>query len=190
MKTERENISWPDAAGLVLAAWLAVWVQATFDTPRNILGVRMDVLSGLMVCAGIWHGILGVALAGFTGGVLLDILSANRLGASAAPLLMVGGLIHANRRLLTCERAWPQFILGFFTGMIVPALQWLLLIALRQQPLTGPGTAWQLIATGLMGGAATPAWFLLARRFQKAVQYPNLNESSFRTDREIVRGRS
>lgn len=190
MRNERENISWPDAAGLVLAAWLAVWVQATFDTPRNLLGVRLDALSGLMVCAAIRHGILGAALTGFAGGVLLDILSANRLGASAAPLLMVGGMIHANRRLLTCGRAWPQFLLGFFAGMIVSALQWVLLIALRQQPLTGPGTAWQLMATGLMGGAATPMWFLLAGRFQKAVQYPSLNETSFRTDREIVRGRS
>ncbi|MBU6402685.1 MAG: hypothetical protein KGS61_20380, partial [Verrucomicrobia bacterium] len=87
------------------------------------------------------------------------------------------------------SQPYAQFVLGAIASVLVPALTLLLLVTLGQQPLIGWGSVWQWLVMGLGGGALTPIVFYLLDRLQRAFSYPAASVSSFRSDREIKRGR-
>ena len=66
----------------------------------------------------------------------------------------------------------------------------LTLFTMEQTPLFGWGSLWQWLVMSVGGGVATPVFFLLFDRLNHALGYQPIVESSFRTDREIRRGRN
>ncbi|MFN7138964.1 MAG: hypothetical protein ACK4UN_06475 [Limisphaerales bacterium] len=174
---------------VILAAYLAVYMQATFDVFRDLFGVQLDLLPTLIVYASLTHGILFVGLLAFWSGLFYDSLSANPLGISVLPLFFVGLMIYFFRTLLLRERTYAQFVLGTAACAAVPVFTLMGLFTLNQNPLFGVGTLWQILLMAGIGGVLTPVIFRVLDRISRTFNYAPLPESSFRPDREIKRGR-
>jgi rod shape-determining protein MreD len=180
----------PLKAALILGtAILAVFLQAWWALPRWLLGAQVDLLPGLMVYASLTAGGATLALLALVGGLLLDSLSANPLGASVLPLLAVGGVVRHFRHLILRDEIYAQGVLGLGASALVPLLTIVLLLSIGQQPLVGAGSLWQWLVMSVGGAIWTPICFALFDRLLRIFSYTPLHEGSFRPDREIERGR-
>jgi rod shape-determining protein MreD len=170
-------------------AFLAVFAQAGWGLPRLLLGAQFDLLPGLMVYTSLSASGTTLTLLAVVGGLLLDSLSANPLGASVLPLLAVGAAAHRFRHLILREEVYAQGVLGLGASAAVPLLTVLLLLSMGCQPMLGMGSLWQWLVMSLSGAAWTPLCFVLFGRLLRALSYSPLQQGSFRPDREIERGR-
>ena len=175
---------------ILAAAFLAVFGEATLPFPRNLLGAQVDLLPAIMVYAALNAGLPTVVALAIFGGAWFDTFSANPLGITILPLFLVGFPIHLRRDLILRHAPFAQLVLGAAASAIVPLLKLLMLLSGSTGPLLGWGTIWQwLVMTG--GGAvATPFIFELMERCNRALGYQPRQETSFRPDREIQRGRN
>ena len=71
---------------ILAAAFLAVFGEATFTLPRQLLGAQVDLPPGLMVYAALYAELPAVALLAVLGGLWFDTFSANPLGLTILPL--------------------------------------------------------------------------------------------------------
>jgi rod shape-determining protein MreD len=170
-------------------AFLAVFWESFFGGVRTLLGAQIDLLPALTVYASLHGGAVGVALIAVCGGLFYDSLSANPLGVTIFPLLLIGLAILFNRELILKDQTFAQVVLGFGASIGVPLLTLIMLLTKGSQPLTGWGTLWQLIVMGLGGAVATPVIFELFGWLKKSLGYRRAAEMAFRPDREIRRGR-
>lgn len=175
---------------LILAvAYAAVFFEAWFDGFRNLLGAQIDFLPALLVYAGLTNGRLTVVLAAVCGGLWFDSLSANPLGVSVLPLLVIGLTAHRGRGLLSSDNYFTQFFIGAMASAWQPLAVLFILLNIGATPLLGWKSLWQWVVMALGGGLFTPACFLLFGRIHRALDYQPAHKSSFRPDREIKRGR-
>ena len=174
---------------LLVAVFLAVFWEAAFTGLRNLFGAQIDLLPALMVYAGLRSGLTLMTLCAVLGGLLFDTLSANPLGVSILPLFAAGWLIHRRRDLVLRDEPFAQFVLGLGASAVVPGLTLLVLLTLGRPPLLGWGSIWQWLVMSLGGAVATPVVFQLFALFDRALNYERASETSFRSDREIRRGR-
>jgi hypothetical protein len=65
----------------------------------------------------------------------------------------------------------------------------LMILTKGEPPLLGWGTVWQWMVMSVGGGVATPLCFQILGLFDRTLSYRRTSESTFRTDREIRRGR-
>ena len=170
-------------------AFLAVFAEATLSAPRHLLGAQIDLLPALMVYAALNADLVTLSLLAVLGGLWFDSLSANPLGATILPLMVAGFPVYLRRDLILRGLPFAQFVLGAAASALVPALTVLLLLNGGKQPLLGWGSLWQWIVMTAGGAAATPLIFSMAEWFGHALGYKVRTQSSFRSDREIHRGR-
>jgi rod shape-determining protein MreD len=182
-------MNWFNTIALLVVAYLAVFAQATVNEFRLAFGAQIDLLPGLVVYASLSSGVPALTLVAVCGGLWLDSLSANPLGVSMLPLFLTGLLIHRSRDLILRQQPFAQFVLGTSASVAVPLLTLLLLLNSNVQPLVSWFSLWQWIVMSVAGGLVTPLWFLLFDRLGEALNYRALGETSFRSDREIKRGR-
>jgi len=174
---------------ILLAAFLAVYFQSSFDLFRNIFGAQLSLLPALMVYTSLTLGILSVALLSIVGGLLLDSLSANPLGVSVVPLFLIGFAIHRFHGLLLREQIHAQFAFGVGASLLTPLLTLLILFSGGGNPLFGWGTVWQLLVMSVAGGLLTPVCFWILDRVSGALNYQPIAQTTFRADRQIKRDR-
>ena len=170
-------------------AFLAVFGEAALPGLRHLLGAQVDLLPVLMVYAALNAGLTAVAALAIFGGLWFDALSANPLGVTILPLFAVGFLIFLQRDLILRELSFAQIVLGTVASAVVPVLTLLLLLTTRHTPLLGWGTVWQLVVMGVGGAVATPICFELFGWLDRTLVHQRAQPSSFRSDREIRRGR-
>jgi len=182
-------MSWIHTVFVLGIAFLAVFWESAFGGLRHLLGAQVDLLPSLMVYAALCTDITTVTLLAVLGGLWFDSLSANPLGVSMLPLFLVGLAIHVKRDLMVRNQTFAQATLGFATSAAVPLLTILVLLTKRQTPLLGWGTLWQLIVMSVGGAVATPICFELFGWMDRTLVHPRADQSSFRADREIRRGR-
>lgn len=175
---------------ILAAAFLAVFGEAALPGFRNLLGTQVDLLPAIMVYAALNATLADVVLAALCGGLWLDTLSANPLGVTLLPLFLVGFVIYSQRDLILRDLAFAQIVLGTVASAVVPPLTALLLLTAGREPLLGWGSLWQWLVMTAGGGLATPILFALFDRANHALGYPPRTETSFRLDREILRGRN
>lgn len=175
---------------ILIAALLAVFLQGTFGGVRSLLGAQVDLLPALMVYTALTSGPVMMMTFAVFGGLMFDTLSVNPLGVSVLPLLLIGFLLQLRRDLLLRDQIYAQFVLGLIASAIAPVMTLLTLFTMEQTPLFGWGSLWQWLVMSVGGGVATPVFFLLFDRLNHALGYQPIVESSFRTDREIRRGRN
>jgi hypothetical protein len=185
----KERINWLETIFILLAAILVVYWEAGFQGIRRVLGAQIDLLPPLMVYAGLSASLSTVVLLALCGGLGFDSLSANPLGVSVLPLLLVGVVIHAGRDLILRDQTFARVVLGLAASAVVPILTLLLLLTTSQQPLVGWGTLWQLLVMGVAGALATPLLFELFGWLLRLLGPVRASETSFRPDREIRRGK-
>ncbi len=175
---------------LILAfAFLAVFGEATLAAPRQLLGAQVDLLPALMVYAALNAGLPTIALLAVLGGVWFDTLSANPLGVSILPLVVIGWPIYWRRDLILHDLPFAQFVLGAVASALAPALTMLLLLSGGKDLLVGWGTLWQWLVMTFVGAVATPFIFSLMDACNRALGYQERVEPGFRLDREIQRSR-
>ena len=182
-------MNWLHSIIILTAAFLAVFLEATFNGLRHLLGVQVDLLPSLVVYASLSSGVTTLALLAVLGGLWFDSVSANPLGISVLPLFLVGLLINQYRGLILREQRFAQAVLGLTASATVPVLTLLLLVNTGSQPLIGWFSLWQWLVMSLAGGALTPLWFRFFDWMVGALSYREAGETSFRSDREIKRGR-
>jgi len=175
---------------ILLTAVLAVFAQGAFDGIRHLLGAQVDLLPALMVYTALsCSPVMMMTFAGF-GGLMFDTLSVNPLGISVLPLLLIGFLLQLRRDLLLRDQIYAQFTLGLIASALTPVMTVLTLLTLESAPLLGWGSLWQWLVMSVGGAVATPMFFLMFDWLNHALGYQPVVESSFRTDREIRRGRN
>ena len=182
-------MNWFNTIAILVAAYLAVFVQAVTSEFRLGFGAQIDLLPSLVVYASLSGGVLTLTLVAICGGLWIDSLSANPLGVSVLPLFLAGLFIQRSRDMILRQQPFAQFVLGAAASAAVPFLTLLLLLNTNAQPLVSWFSLWQWIVMSVLGGAITPLWFLVFDRVGEALNYRPLGETSFRADREIKRGR-
>ncbi|MDX1953816.1 MAG: hypothetical protein SFY81_16730 [Verrucomicrobiota bacterium] len=187
-ESQRET-TWLNIAALLVAAYLTVFMESTLDVVRNLTGAQFDLLPSLMVYVGMSYGFNTVLAVGTVSGVLYDSTSANPLGTSVLPLVLIGMLVLHNRDLLLRDQTYPQYVLGLAASIFAPIVIYLLLVGLGKPPGIGWYSLWQLAVMALIGGLFTPVWFYIFGKLDNALMYPSVPESAFRPDREIERGK-
>ncbi len=175
---------------ILVFAFLAIFAETVLSAPRHLLGAQIDVLPALMIFTALSSDLVTVALLAVLGGLGLDSLSANPLGVSILPLMLVGFPVYLRRDLILRGLPFAQFVLGAAASAIMPALVLVLLLNGGKQPLVGWGSLWQWIVMTLGGAVATPIIFALFAWCDRALGYQPRTETSFRPDREILRGRN
>jgi hypothetical protein len=108
---------------------------------------------------------------------------------SVLPLFAVGWAIQLYKGLILRNELFVQRLLGLGASAAVPLLTVLLLLNTDRKPLLGWFSLWQWIFVSLVGAIVTPLWFTVFDWLGKALNYRPLDETSFRLDREIKRGR-
>jgi cell shape-determining protein MreD len=182
-------MNWLQTVIVLGATFLAVFWEAAFNGVRYILGAQVDLLPALVVYASLCAGFPTMCAVSLFGGLCFDSLSANPLGMTVLPLLLIGLAIYSSRELVLRDQAFAQFTLGLLASTAVPVLTLVLLLTTGHSPLLGWGTLWQITVMGVGGAAATPLLFVLFEWLQRALIHGRVVESSFRSDREIRRGK-
>src|SRR6185503_2169549 len=106
-------MSWLHTFLILMAAFLAVFFQATFNGVRNLLGAQIDLLPSLMVYTALSGGLATLAVTAVCAGLWFDSLSANPLGISVLPLFFIGFLIQRYRGLILRDQVYAQWVLGW-----------------------------------------------------------------------------
>jgi cell shape-determining protein MreD len=171
-------------------AFLAVFGEAAFPGVRHLLGAQVDLLPAIMVYAALNANLATIALLAIFGGLWFDALSVNPLGITILPLFTAGFVIFSQRDLILRGISFAQMVLGAAASAVVPALTVLLLLTAGKEPLLGWGSLWQWLVMTAGGAVATPVIFALFAWCNHALGYQPRKETSFRSDREILRGRN
>jgi cell shape-determining protein MreD len=182
-------MNWFNTLSILVAAFLSVFWESAFPGIRHLLGAQVDLLPPLVVYAGLCADLRSVCLVSLLGGLWFDSLSVNPLGASVLPLFIVGLVIHLKRELILKDQVFAQVAVGLAASAAVPVLTLILLLTLGKAPLFGWGTLWQLIVMTVGGAVATPVFFVFFEWLQRTFTHRRASEISFRSDREIRRGR-
>jgi len=174
---------------VLTAAWLAVFAQAAGAGLRDWLGAQVDALPALMVYAALEGNLGTVVLLAVVGGLSFDALSANPLGVTMLPLFLAGWALHRQRGLILRGQVFAQCVLGVAASAAVPVLTLLVLWTAGHQPLVGWGSLWQWLVVSLAGGLFAPLVFRCFGGCLRALTYRPAQQTSFRPDRDIRRGR-
>ena len=170
---------------ILSAAFLAVFGETVLSAPRELLGAQIDLLPAIMVFAALNAGLPTIAALAIFGGLWLDTFSANPLGISILPLMLVGFPIYLRRDLILRDLPFAQFVIGAIASALVPALTLLMLLSGSTEPLLGWGTLLQWLVMTAGGAVATPFIFALMDWCNGSLGYKLRTEVSFRPDREI-----
>lgn len=79
-----------DAAAIAVLVFAAALLQASLVSSLDVLGGTADVLLLVLVGIALLRGSITGAVAGFGGGVLLDVLTLDTLGVTALVLALAG----------------------------------------------------------------------------------------------------
>ena len=171
-------------------AYLSVFGEAALPGLRHLLGAQVDLLPALMVYAALNASLITVTALAVVAGLWFDAFSANPLGITILPLFAIGFVIFSRRDLILRELSFAQIVLGTVASAAVPLLTVLLLLTGGKSPLLGWGSLWQWLVMTAGGAIATPVVFALFDWLNRAFGYRPRTETSFRPDREILRGRN
>jgi cell shape-determining protein MreD len=174
---------------LLAAAFLAVFLQAHASGVRRLLGTQVDLVTPLMVYAGVAGTPITVFSLAVLAGLCLDSLSANPLGASLLPLFVTGLLLQRCREFILGDQVQAQWVVGMAACAFNQILCLFLLAGMDRSPYLGWRLAWDTCFVAMAGAVITPAVFWLFTRFNRAFHHPIVAEESFRLDRQIKRGR-
>lgn len=174
---------------LFLTGWLAVFAQTQFSMVRHLLAIPLGLSPALVCYASLTHGFRVTVALAMSSGLWVDSLSASPMGVSLMPLFLLGFTLQRHRHLILRDQGFAQFWIGLGAGFGVPLLTLGILSLTRSQPITGGFTLIQLLLMGLLNAMACPAFFWLFDFLHRVFDYRLQATSSFRADRETVRGR-
>ena len=164
-------MNWFNAILILLAAFVVVFAQASFNGLRDVIGVQVDLLPSLVVYASLSSGLPTLTLVAGVGGLWADSLSANPPGISVLPLFLIGLLIERYHGLILRDLTFTQLVLGLAVSAAAPVLTLLLLVSVGAKPLVGWFSLWQWLVMSLAGALMTPVWFMAFDRVNRVLNY-------------------
>lgn len=170
--------------------WLAVFAQTQFGLLHRWLAVPLSVIPALLVYAALTHGLVLTAAFSVVAGLWLDAVSASRFGVSVLPMFLFAFVVQTRSHLILREQRFAQFWLGAAGGAFIPLFTAGLLQLGQRQPAFTRGTWWQLLVLALFNGIVCPLVFRFFDKLNRAFNYQPLETQSYRTDRQMVRGRN
>lgn len=173
----------------VVLALLAVFGTAAWNLPRAWLGSPLSLLPPVLVCAAVQEQGTSWRWVAVVGGLARDTLSVDPLGVSILPLYVTGWFLNSHRELLLSELAFAQAIMGVAVSAAVPLLTLGLVVASGDVPAMGGRLLWQWLVLTVSGGLLTPPMFRIWQRVEGWFAHPVIQTTSFREDREILRGK-
>lgn len=183
------NYSWINTVIVLLAVCVAVFIESAWTLPRWLLGAQVDLLPVLVVYAALMIGPMTTALVALLGGLWFDALSSNPLGISVLPLAAIGWLVVQGKTNLLHDQSFAQMVIGLAASAASPLLSVLILQTIGEEPSLGWNSFWQWTIMAAGGGLLTPVCFRTLNALQSAVTYQVRPDPTFRSDREIKRGR-
>ena len=175
---------------VLAAAFVAVLLQSAFDLTRWLCGAQINLLPALMVYTALTCELPVLVLLALFAGLLFDSVSANPLGTMTAALFLPAWFIHLKRGLILRELPFARLVLGLAATGATSGIALLILLSARQEILLGWFSLWQWIVLTLLGGLFTPLLMVALDATRNALSYQREAGSSFRSDREIRRGRT
>jgi rod shape-determining protein MreD len=182
-------MNWLTTILILVTTSLAVFWESAFHFVRDVTGAQVHWLPSLMVYSALRSGLTNILIVAVFGGLSFDSLSANPLGVSVLPLFLIGILIHGKRDLILQDQTFAQSVLGAMASVAWPVGTMLLLLTHGQEPLLGWGSLWQLLVVTAAGAVFAPLIFEVLGWAERTFGYHRIHETSFRSDREIRRGR-
>ena len=174
---------------LLTVAFTMVFAQSAFSPLRNWVGVQPDLLPSFMVYVGLTTPLTHLAVVSVAAGLWFDSLSANPLGVTVLPLFVIGFVLRNYQGLILRNQHYAQWILGGIASGLAPLFTLVLIWMHGMQPLVTWFSVWQWLVLIIVGAVATPVWFAGLDKLLNALNYGMVEESSFRADRQIKRGR-
>jgi cell shape-determining protein MreD len=160
-------MNWLHSILILAVAYAAVFFEAWFDGFRNVLGTQIDFLPALMVYAGLTHGLFTIGLAAVCGGLWFDSLSANPLGVSMLPLLLIGLAAQQGREWVASDHFPARFCMGAAASALQPLLVLFILLNIGQPPIA--------LAMGPHDPGRRPFYARLFRPLHPLPQSPGLS---------------
>ena len=178
-----------ETISILLAAWLAVAFEVSFNGFRNWFGAQVSLLPALMVYVALTSSLPSVVLLAIVGGLAQDSFSANPLGVTTVALALTGFLIHYKRDIVLRDQIYAQVMMGFLGSSLVPAC---VVLALTNSHHPVPLTArlvgqWVVMTVG--GAVATPLIFRLFAQLTRWFSYQPFPESHYRGTGQLKRTR-
>ncbi|MBM3828968.1 MAG: rod shape-determining protein MreD [Verrucomicrobia bacterium] len=178
-----------ESIAILLAAWLAVAFEITFNGFRSTLGAQFSLLPALMVYVALSSSLPTMAMLAVVGGLMQDAFSANPLGVTTLALSLTGFMLHRQRDLVLRDQLYAQVMTGFLASSLVPACVMVVLMNTHHPvPLS-----WRLLGQWLVmaaGGAlVTPLVFRLFAQVKQLFAYQPVPESHYSETRQIKRTR-
>jgi rod shape-determining protein MreD len=182
-------MNWLKTAFLLGTAFLTVFWEAAFDGVRHLLGGQVDLLPALTAYAALHTDLSRTVMVAVCGGLFFDSLSATPLGISVLPLLVIGVVIYSARELILKDEVFAQGLIGLAVSIAAPVITLIVLLTIGHTPILGWGTLWQLFLMTLGGAIALPLWVVFFEWLESTFSHDQVQQPSFRPDREIRRGR-
>ena len=174
---------------LFLIVYVLVYGQALPNFPGRVFETQLNLTPSFIVFAALNHPFHMAMLLSFFAGLATDSLSAQPLGTTAIPMLLISWVLFRRRDLILSEEFHPQFLLGFLATIICSVFSLLILLSMNERPLLGWVTPFQLLLTSVIGGLACPFWKWSFRKLDRALEYPAIPERAFSQTRTLDRGR-
>jgi len=175
---------------VLAAAFAAVLAQSAFDLTRWLCGAQLNLLPALMVYAALTCELPVLVAVALFGGLLFDSLSANPLGTMTVALFLPAWVIYLQRGLILRELTFARLVLGLAATGATPVIAMLILLSAREELVLGWFSLWQWAVLTLLGGLLTPLLMTALDATRNALSYQRVAENSFRSDRQIRRGRN
>src|SRR5690349_6215168 len=111
-------MKWLGNRFVLVAGFLVVFWEASFQGIRHLLGAQIDLLPSLMVYASLNAGLGTIASLAVCGGLWFDSLSANPLGITIFPLMVIGVAIFSKRELIVRDQTFARMVLGLIASLL------------------------------------------------------------------------
>ena len=171
-------------------AFLAVFGEAALPGLRHLLGAQVDLLPVLMVYAALNANLPTVAALAILGGLWFDALSANPLGVTILPLFAVGFVDFFAARIDPARTVLCATVLGTDCQRRGAGADRAAPADRRQSAAARLGFALAMARDDGRRRGRDAGDFRAVQLVNRAFGYQPRTETSFRPDREILRGRN
>lgn len=173
---------------LLVASYLLGFLETRW--PGRWFGVQLNLLPCLVVYGALQADLLIAILVPLLAGLTHDLLSANPIGLSAVIYLLVSYAVFNQREKLVYADISTQSLLGTAAALVSTLAGLFMLMASGHEPIAGLGFLWVLTVICATSALFMPLFFAGMTQLDQAFSYPEINPGSYRTDREIKRGRN
>ncbi|MGB0581985.1 MAG: rod shape-determining protein MreD [Limisphaerales bacterium] len=163
---------------IVLATYLAVFLDVGWNAPRNWLGTPVSFLPALLVYAAVQYPVWGVVIVSVFGGLVRDSYSGDPLGVSVAVLFALGFVLNRYREYVMHQLPFARMLLGFIAGAAFPLFGFLLTNLVVSPHHPSLSVLYTITIAALASAILTPLTFRLFARLHRTFTFGTIRDTS------------